>query len=246
MDTQSFGLQKAAAWSAILACVVFYAAFVFAGFIPPPGPSMTRDQVVAMYSERTNGIRWGMLCMLVSSMLLSPITAAISVQIRQMEFRGSRILTYTQLSSGTVTVLTLLFPAIFFEVTAFRPDRNPDVTYALNDLSWFMTVLPWPPFFIQYVCIAIAIFRDTRENPAFPRWIAYFCVWIAISLWPACGLTFFKTGPLAWNGIFSFWIPAGVFAVWFFVMAIALLKTINRQQREFNASNPQAADMADL
>ena len=43
-------------------------------------------------------------------------------------------------------------------------------------------------------------------------------------------ITFFKTGPFAWNGLLAFWVPLVIFFVWFLVMFVALLKTIREQE----------------
>jgi hypothetical protein len=40
-------------------------------------------------------------------------------------------------------------------------------------------------------------------------------------------IPFFKSGPLAWNGLLSWWIPVAVLALWFFVMTPVLLRAIN-------------------
>jgi len=41
-------------------------------------------------------------------------------------------------------------------------------------------------------------------------------------------IPFFKTGPLAWNGLIGFWIPAAVFGLWELVMGIMTLRAVNR------------------
>jgi hypothetical protein len=40
----------------------------------------------------------------------------------------------------------------------------------------------------------------------------------------ACHPTFswtanFKAGPFAWNGLLAFWVPGGLFSIWFYVVA---------------------------
>jgi hypothetical protein len=41
----------------------------------------------------------------------------------------------------------------------------------------------------------------------------------------------FKTGPLAWNGVFAWWIPLSAYFVWFVVMVVLLLRAIGDDER---------------
>ena len=67
---------------------------------------------------------------------------------------------------------------MLFIVTAFRPSRSPEITQTLNDMSWIMLVMPWPPLLTQ--SYAFAIFTDPQEQKLFPRWLAYVNIWAPI------------------------------------------------------------------
>jgi hypothetical protein len=43
---------------------------------------------------------------------------------------------------------------------------------------------------------------------------------------------FFKTGPLAWDGLVGFYMPIAVFAIWMPVVSWALLKAVDHQVDE--------------
>lgn len=219
--------QKACAWSGIVCVAMFFAAFAFAGFIPPLSPSLSVEEVAAHYREHANGIRIGMSIMLVGSMFYASFTAVISGQMRRIPGISATVV-YTQLAAGAFASLTFLMPAIFFLVTSFRPERDPQLTYLFNDLSWIMLVIPWPPFMVQNFAFAYAILKDPRRRPLLPRWLGFLNIWAPISFTPGILLPFFKSGPFAWDGIFVFWIPAFVFIVWFVLTAIELVKAIDR------------------
>jgi len=53
-------------------------------------------------------------------------------------------------------------------------------------------------------------------------------------------LTFFKTGPFAWNGIFVWWVPFLVFFSWYLVMFVMLRKAILKQAAETSAATSTA------
>ena len=224
--------QRFCAWSGVVCVGMFFAAFVFAHFIPPPGPYLTQQEVAAMYQRDANDIRVGFLFMMIGGALMSPFAAVISFHIRRVDSAVSRLLAYTQLSAGTIGMITTLIPSVMFLITAYRPDRPPELTYLMNDISWFLTVIIWPPFFMQNLAIGIATLFDKNPKPIFPRWFAFFQFWVAVMYVGATLLPFFKSGPFAWNGLFAFWLPAAVFFPWFCVTAAMVLKAINRQELE--------------
>jgi hypothetical protein len=46
---------------------------------------------------------------------------------------------------------------------------------------------------------------------------------------PAATIYWFKSGPLAWNGIIPFWLPIGVFFIWMIVNTAVVRSAILRQ-----------------
>lgn len=157
--------------------------------------------------------------------------AIISIHIRRIE-GANPLLAYTQLSAGTLGVLVFNIPAVLFLVASFRPDRSPELTYLINDLGWMLLVIDWPPFVVQNIAVAVAILGDKSPQPIFPRWLGFFELWSALLYTGPTLLPFFKTGPFAWNGLFSFWVPAAAFGVWSVVMLVAILRAIKSQERE--------------
>lgn len=223
--------QRICAYSGIICVLLFFGGFVAAGFLPPLSPSMSAAQVAAHYQAHTAGIRLGAGLIFLSSGFYVWFTAVISGQMQRIPGVYPTVI-YAQLAGGAFACLTFLVPALLFVVTAFRPDRSPDATLMLNDMSWIFLVMPWIPFMAQVFAFAFAILSDRRPQPLFPRWLAYFNIWAEVMFTPAIILPFFKSGPFAWNGLFVFWIPAAVFTAQFVVNAIWLLKAINSDAKE--------------
>jgi len=223
--------QRICAYSGIICVLLFFGGFVAAGFLPPLSPSMSAAQVAAHYQAHTAGIRLGAGLIFLASGFYAWFTAAISGQMRRIPGVDPTVI-YAQLAAGAFACLTFLVPALMFAITAFRPDRSPDATLLLNDMSWIIVVMPWIPFMAQYFAFAFAILSDPRPRPLFPRWLAYFNMWAEVMFTPAIILPFFKSGPFAWNGLLVFWIPAVVFGVQFIVNTIWLLKAINSEAEE--------------
>lgn len=215
--------QRGFAWCGIAFVVVFFTGLLIAGFIPPMAPSDSAAKVAARYQADHNRILLGSLIMMIAAAVTIPFVAAISVQLRRIEGRFSP-LCLAQLVAGSVGVLSVTFPVIFFAVAAYRPGRSPEITQAINDLGWFPFIANFPFASAQCFVIAIAALRVTNGAQVFPRWLGYYNIWTGVLFAPAGLLFFFKDGPFAWNGLISFWFAATIFGTWFLVMSWAVLR----------------------
>jgi hypothetical protein len=232
--------QKFCAFSGIICVLLFFGGFVFAGFLPPLSPTMSADQVATHYQTHTSGIRLGAGLIFLSSMFYVWFTAVVAGQMRRIPGVHQTVVN-ASLVGGAFGCVTFLVPALLFAVTAFRPDRSPDSTLLLNDMSWIILVMPWTPFMPQFFSFAFAILSDSRPQPLFPRWLAYFNIWVELMFTPATVLPFFKSGPFAWNGLFVFWLPATVFTALFIINTIWLIKAINAETRDALAAGETQA-----
>ena len=166
MDPQ-MTFQRVCAVAGLICPLLFFGAFIAAGFIPPLAPSASAAQIAAHYQSHATGIRLGAGLMLLSGMFYAAYTALISAQMQRIP-RVHQTVINTQLAVGAFACLTFLVPAMFFAATAFRPDRSPDSTLLLNDLSWIFLVIPWTPFMVQNFAFAFAILSDSRPNAGLP------------------------------------------------------------------------------
>ena len=225
-----FTIKRCCVWSGVIAVFLFFMGFVLSVFIPPLSPSLSPEQVAHHYQTYSMEIRIGMVIMCIRGMFMAPLIGEISAQIKRMKGVPDG-LRYAQISANTANAMFFYLPAIMFIVIAFRPERPVEMTYMMNDLAWILAVIPWGPAFIANVVIAAAIFADESDSPIFPRWLAYLNIWVALAYIPGGLLPFFKSGPLAWNGIFVFWLAATAFIVWFTAMVIVMLNTIREEER---------------
>jgi len=224
--------QRLCAWAGPVCILVFFIGFwPVAGFMPPPSPNAGAAEIAAFYRDNTTSIRLGLVLGMFAASLLGPWSAGISVQLKRIEGQHSP-LTYTQLVLGAALPLIFIFPMMTWEVAAFRPGRPPDQTLLLNDLAWLpfvgvvFTGVPWA------LAIALAILKDARPVPIFPRWSGYLTLWVTLIFVPGCLCVFFKTGPFGWNGVLTFWMVILVFALWLLTFSWLMLAAIGRQRRE--------------
>lgn len=125
-------------------------------------------------------------------------------------------------------MLTVMLPAMIFAVATFRPDRPVAITQMLNDMGWLVIIPAFPTFIAQFGAIAAAIFADKATPRLYPRWLAYFNIWIAILFVPGGFAYFVRTGPFAWDGLLAFWGAAGAFFLWLVVMCSQVLAAARR------------------
>ncbi|GAA5166360.1 hypothetical protein GCM10023321_57430 [Pseudonocardia eucalypti] len=231
-------LQTLCVWCGPAMVFGWIASFaLLAGFIPPPSPRLTPEDLVALYSEHTLAIRLGLMLTMFASALLVPFAAVISAQMRRIE--GTRaVLAPTQLVSGGLLALEFIIPLMVWQTAAYRPEIGPVLIRMLNDMGWLMFVGVISSAVVQFACIGLVIVTDARHSGVFPRWSGYFNLWVALLVAPAGIVPFCQDGPFAWNGVFAFFLPMVVFATWAVVMVVLLRRAIGQDDGATLAGGP--------
>jgi hypothetical protein len=224
-------------WTLAAVGLVWLSAFLlFPGFVPPMSPTMSAEQVAAFYRDPENlpRIRYSMIVFNWFAVGLIPILALIALQIRRMAHR-TPIFTYAIIACAAGGPTIFLMANLFWLLAAFRPERDPQLTLLLNDLAW-VTFSSQVGFLIaQSVILALAIYLDRHERPVFRRWVAHFNLVVAALLAPAAFVGAALTGPIAWDGLLTFWVRNVAIGAWIVVMAVVLGRAIQRQRAEAEA-----------
>lgn len=217
------------------ACAVLFAlgAAVLGRFIPPRvTPDMGAIQVARLFAAHTGEIRVGAMITVISMSLVAPWGVSIAAQTRRTEGRFP-ILSYVQLMCVAVGTTVVVLMSMFWAVAAFRPGQySPETVMVLNDIAYFLFLFTWTPFTIWAIAVAMAIFSDPSPTPVYPRYVAYVSLWTALLFCGAAGMEYFKTGPLAWNGVLALYIPVGIFFVWLAVLTYESLKNVKNGLHE--------------
>lgn len=226
MDTKS---QLMGTWIGLASIILFGLAFwPFAGFLPPLSPSLSAAEVTTIFQNNPGGIRFGMMLMLFAGSLNCVFVAVVATQLKRIE-KNSSIWTYTQIIAGGANATIIVVGSMLMTAAIFRPDRGADLTYMMFDLSWIMIIMPGTPAAIQTFAVGFAILADKNPTPIFPRWLGFFSCWAALLYLPGAMVTYFKSGPFAWNGLIAFWVGAAAFGAWYVVMFFMLRKAIRQQ-----------------
>jgi hypothetical protein len=221
--------QKWLLWSSLLLSQPYTVAYVYLlNFWPPVSPTLSPEQVVALYAGHNIEFRAGAALMMLSGAFYLLFTVVLAAQLARCE-TGFRLWSKLTLTGGTLATCSLVFPPFMWAVAAFTVERDAGLTMILHEIGW-LSFVATPTFFVlQMIAIGVIAFSgDQSPRPLFPRWLGY------VSLWTALGSVFglaalvFKTGPFAWNGALAFYLPLIVFAIWFVSLYISLFKAISR------------------
>jgi hypothetical protein len=215
----------------LVAMALMFVGLVVAQWLPPPRPTEGAHQIAVMYRAHAGSIRAGVLLCTVGAGLLGPFMAAISAQLQRVEGRVSAS-AYCQATLSGLLILMLIIPLMILATAAFRPDRPETAVQTLDDLGWLLLVGVVSTSVVEMAVIGVAILRDPRDSPVFPRWGAGLNFVCALALAGGALSIFFTTGPFAWNGLVAYWIPVFAFAFWILGMAVMLLRAVDQQEQE--------------
>ncbi|MEC9357980.1 MAG: hypothetical protein VX836_08930 [Pseudomonadota bacterium] len=227
-------LELACAWGGMIFAVLFAIGFVgIAHFVPPLDPNATAEQTAAIFRDNANGIRTGLLLCYIGCVFYLAFGASINAETERIPGVPA-VLLKLQSAAFAATVLLIAGPFMIWLTAAFRPEsQSAELIQALNDLGWISFLFGWLPFVTWYMTTGAAILCDTRTtDPLYPRWAGYLSLVLGLGQTSASFLIYFKTGPFAWDGLFSWWLPASEFFLWFVVMTVLSTKAINRRYRE--------------
>ena len=211
-------------WAGPLAVACFIGSGACTGFAFPISSGLSPEEIVAFFRAHLEGIRVAGLLMTFCAAFMMMFACAISAQLQRVE-GGFSPWTFVQLLGGLMGNLPFFLTGIIWTAIAFRLDRPPAVTQAMNDLSWFILEMPAATAVIQFFAIIAVTLGDKSADPVFPRWVAYANIAASILFLPgAAGGIFVDWKPMDWDGFVAYWMPALASASWVWIMFAALLR----------------------
>ena len=224
-------------WALPLLALSWLLIFVFfPGFWPPMSPMLSADAVAAFYRDpqHLTRIRYSMIAFNWFGIGVVVLLALIMMQIKRMAHR-TPILAYCYLGCATGGPVMFFLADLFWLIAAFRPERDPQLTLLFNDLAWISFTSQVGFLIAQCVFLALAIFLDRKQQPLFPRWLAHFNLLVAAAIAPAAFVATTLQGPLAWDGLLSFYLRNLAIGLWLLVMMVMLGRNLQRQRATRNA-----------
>jgi hypothetical protein len=188
----------------------------FAGFWPPPAESLDAAAISAYFHEHHRNITIGMILMAAGSPFYYAWSATLSKIIGRIE-GPMGVLSTLELLGGLLTALVTFTPATIWITASFRvEERSAESIHLLYDFGWMFFDTTFVCSLIQSFALGVAILRDRRAEPLFPKWVAWVAFLTGASFVPLTMMPLFMTGPFAWNGLISFWV---VFVMFFVMIA---------------------------
>lgn len=223
--------QRLSVWMGVAFAPLLFLGLAIAGFIPPPAPTLDANAIASMFDEDRTAIRIGIWITTAASPLLAFFVASLSHLIRQIAGTSSPMAT-AQTVAGSCLILEFIFPQMLWQACAFRAERAPELLLLLNDVAWLCYMGVVGTAIVQMLVLALVILQDPRKDALVPRWAAFLCLWSAVGVAGGSFCVFVQTGPIAWNGLISWWLLAVSFTVWMFVMAHQMLRVSRRTEAE--------------
>lgn len=234
--TADFRMLRVATWSVVLYCGLGLVGFaVLAGFWPPPAEYLSATDIAAYFREHETAVRIGMVMMAMGAPFYFVWSASLSKIIGRIE-GPMGVLSTVELLGGLLTAIVTLVPPTIWLTAALRADTRTDESIQLfYDFGWIFFDLTFMCSVLQSVALGLAILRDRRTTPLFPRWVAWLAFLVAATYFPLVFVPFFQDGPFAWHGLISFW---AVFVMFFVLIAVVTpyaLKALRTLEAEMTA-----------
>lgn len=242
MDTRG---QYILLWStAVVAAISVACFFLFPGFLPPMSPGLSAQGVADFYRDPGHmaRARYSMILYNWFGIGFLPLYGLIVVHMKRMN-HYSDVLAYGFLAAATSGVGLFATSDLYFQITAFRPERDPAIMQVLNDMAWLNFTAPTGFIVAQNVALALGIYLDRSPRPVFAKWVGHFNLLVAALVAPAALSVTTLSGPFAWDGLWSFWIRLGAVAAWGVVMFFVLWAAAGREKREEKAFRPAGAPL---
>lgn len=227
---------KALAWSGpilLVATILFWG--VLGKNIPPYSPELNAEEFAAQIRENALQIRIGMILQLPVSVLYFTWGVAISKVMQAVE-RDNDILSTLQLWGAGFTTIVFVVPCSIWLTVAYRPEvMEPQTLQIFYDFGWFFFDMAYSLTTLQTLALGICFLSDRREQPLFPKWAAWFTMFVGASFVAETMMPLVYSGPFSRSGLLNYWIEFSLFFVMMIVVSTYILKAIARLEREHGA-----------
>jgi hypothetical protein len=194
---------------------VLYGVFwgIFGHNIPPAAPDLSPADLAAFYIQNHTSILFGETMAAFVGVLYAPWTAQMTITLWRIE-GASPVLAICVLIGGALTTWVVMFCPALWAAGAYRMNIDPNILRTLNDVAFIVFNITYMNTTLQAVLMGVAGLIDKSEYKVFPAWVCWWGILTGVSFLPITALPFYTSGPVAWNGLITFWIGFTTFFVW--------------------------------
>src|ERR1700730_5889174 len=220
--------------------VFLFAVFVLWGIVarnmPPFPPSATPEQ-------GKDDDRHCRVPLLIALSICVPMTAfymsfsvAVARVMERIEGSGG-VLSKLEMMGGTITCApVMVMVAIWLTAPHEVNNLTPGIMHMLYWMGWLLFDLAYFVTSLQIAAISIVFMRDKREKKLVPDAVSWWG-WVTFaSFFAVSAIPFVTTGPLAFNGVISFWIAFFTWFFWIPSLSYFIIKAIGRIKAEDEAA----------
>lgn len=230
-------IQRICVWCGPVFLLTYLACFWgIAGWVPPTPPSWDAETLARFYDDHRTAIRIGQLGAMTAVFFLMPFWLILAGYIQRIERGRIPILAMLQLVAAAMNFVYFTIPSLVWLVASFRPELPISTLQTWHDFGWIGFLMPFAAYSMGLLSLGVAILTDTSERPIWPRWVGYFNLAVIATSCLAGLIVFFKSGPLAWNGLFAFYFVCVGYVTWMTVMTVTTLAHIRRERHNRDAA----------
>lgn len=206
--------------------VVLGGGLLLNGWLPPPSPNLSDAETARIFRVANGDVtRVVFAAWFFFAPFIAAPAVAIANQMRRIEGPGPALAKMQMLMAPLVAVVVEIAAGLWL-AAGYRPGVSDSAIVTLNDIAWFFLLGAVGPGFIQMMSVVLCVLQG--DGSIYPRWLGYAILWVALLDVPGGVLMFFKTGPLAWDGLIAFWVVAIAFFAWAILMWIYTARAIMR------------------
>jgi len=229
MNDPGLKIHKWIAWSGPVLILGYLVCWAVLGHnIPPPDPSYTAQQLVDNYYVKyQSDILLGQSLSAFFGLIYLPWTCVIAIQMRRRE--KEPLLAYINLTGGILNAWVLAScPAMWAYAAEVAGKVDPELVKTIHFVAWYVFDMTYMVASLQGFAIGIFALCYRQEPVLYPVWVGWVAIFMAASFLPLSFIPYFKTGPIAINGLWSFHVVFLSFLVFCVGYSYYMLKEASR------------------
>lgn len=227
-------IQLACAWCGPAFVILYGLSWVVLGHnYPPPDPTYSAMDLVANYYLKYRGqILLGQSLSTALGILYLPWACQLTVQMWRRE--RAPILSLLQLTGGVLTAWVLIFcPALWAWCAEMATSTDPQMIQMIKNvhfMAWYTYDMTYMITTVEVIAIFLFVLADKEKPALMPRWAAALALFSGLSFLPLTFLPYFKSGPFALNGYWSYHVAFASYGLftgiigWFMVQDLKRVK----------------------